>query len=152
MPPRRAGGAIGFDEAIECGLSVHSGFRRPDVLQRPLGFCVQALWKLVQDIRGFVHPTPLRTRLRPHLIDRPPEAERPVGHGKLRRHRQTAPLEIEEELLPRLRSPTTTKIREICATGTQTTTSLTPNVRNYWNTIERDFNRVLRCNRSTACF
>src|SRR5208283_6043978 len=65
---------------------------------------VQALWQLVEDIRRFVHPTTLRTRLRPHLIDRLPEAKRPVSNGELRRHRQTAPLEIEEEFLPRLRA------------------------------------------------
>ena len=51
-----------------------------------------------------MHPTTLRTRLRQHLIDRFPEAKRPVGNGELRRHRQTAPLEIEEEFLPRLRA------------------------------------------------
>ena len=48
--------------------------------------------------------TALRTRVRPHLIDRLPKPERPVRDGELRRHRQTAPLEIEEELLPGLRT------------------------------------------------
>ena len=48
--------------------------------------------------------TALRTRVRPHLIDRLPKPERPVRDGELRRHGQTAPLEIEEELLPGLRA------------------------------------------------
>src|SRR5204863_4367107 len=46
----------------------------------------------------------LRPRLRPHLIDRLPESERPVGDGELRRDCQTAPAEIEQQLLPGLRA------------------------------------------------
>src|SRR5271155_4888791 len=92
--------AIAFGEAIECSLGSLPGLRHPDVLQRTL----QALWQLVQDIRCFVHPTALRTRLRPHLIDRFPEAERPIGDGELRSGRQTAPLEIKQQLLPELRA------------------------------------------------
>src|SRR5260370_32279759 len=65
--------------------------------------CLQALWQLVQDIRRLVHPAALRMRLRPHFIDRLPEAERPVGDCELRPDRQTAPLEIEQQLLPGLR-------------------------------------------------
>ena len=72
--------------------------------KRTLGLGLQALRQLVQDIRGFVHPAALRSRLRPHLVDRLPEAERPVGDGKLRVDRQTAPLEIEQQLLPGLRA------------------------------------------------
>src|SRR6266851_5952692 len=94
--------AIGFDKPIECSLGVLPGLRHPDVLQCTLGLCLQALWQLVQDIRRFVHPTALRTRLRPHLIDRLPEAERPVGDGELWPDRQTASLEIEQQLLPGL--------------------------------------------------
>src|ERR1700692_706190 len=89
--------AIRFDERIECSLGVLPGLRHPDVLQCTLGLCLQALWQLVQDIRRFVHPAALCTRLRAHLIDRLPEAERPVGDGELRPYCQTAPLEIEQE-------------------------------------------------------
>src|ERR1700688_3389429 len=96
--------AIGLREPIECSLGVLPGLRHPDVLQCTLGLCLQALWQLVQDIRRFVHPAALCTRLRPHLIDRLPEAERPVGDGELRPYCQTAPLEIEQELLPGLRA------------------------------------------------
>ncbi len=62
------------------------------------------LWQLVQDIRRFVHPTTLRPRLRPHFIDRLPEAERTIGDGELRPDRQTAPLKIEQQLFPGLRA------------------------------------------------
>jgi len=69
-----------------------------------LAFACRLFGNLFRTFAVLCTPTPLRTRLRPHLIDRLPEAERPVGDGELRRHRQTAPLEIEEELLPRLRA------------------------------------------------
>ena len=76
--------AIGFDERIQCNLGGLAGLRHPNVLQCALGLGLQALWQLVQDIRRFVYPAALRSRLRPHLIDRLPEAERPVGDGELR--------------------------------------------------------------------
>ena len=94
--------AVRFDKPIECGLGVLLGLRHPDILQFPLGLCLQALWQPVQDIRRFVHPTALCSRLRPHLIDRLPEAERPIGDGELRGDCETAPLEIEQQLLPGL--------------------------------------------------
>jgi hypothetical protein len=96
--------AIGFDKPIECSLGVLPGLRHPDVLQCALGLGLQALWQPVQDIRGFVHPAALRSCLRPHLVDRLPEAERPIGDGEPRVDRQTAPLEIEQQLLPGLRA------------------------------------------------
>lgn len=46
----------------------------------------------------------MRPRLRPYLVDRLPEAERPLGYGELRVDRQTSPLEIEQQLLPGLRA------------------------------------------------
>src|SRR5712692_62163 len=96
--------AIGFDKLIECSLGVLPGLRHPDVLQRALGLCLQALRQLVQDIRGFVNPAALRSRLWPNLIDRFPETECPVGHGELRPDRQTAPFEVEQQFLPGLRA------------------------------------------------
>ena len=71
--------AIGFDERIERSLGGLSGIRHPDVLQCAFGLGLQAVWQLVQDIRGFVHPAALRSRFRPHLVDRFPEAERTAG-------------------------------------------------------------------------
>src|ERR1700730_6558898 len=66
--------------------------------------CLQAFWQPVQDIRSFVHPAALRSCLRPHLLDRLPEAERPIGDSELWVDRQTTPLEIEQQLLPGLRA------------------------------------------------
>src|SRR3990170_4898346 len=96
--------AIAFDEVIECSLGMRPGRRHPDVLQGALGLCLQALWQLVQDIRRLVHPAALPARLWPYLIDRLPEAECPVSDSELRRDRQAAPLEIEQQLLPGLRA------------------------------------------------
>ena len=96
--------AVALDEAIECSLGVLPGLRHPDVLQRTLGLCLQALGQLVQDIRRLVHPAALRICLRPHLIDRFPEAKRAIGDGELRSYCQTAPLEIEQQFLPGLRA------------------------------------------------
>ena len=90
--------------ASSAASAVLPGLRHPDVLQCTLGLGLQALWQLVEDIRGFVHPAALRSRLRPHLVDRLPEAERTVGDGELRVDRQTAPLEIEQQFLPGLRA------------------------------------------------
>ena len=96
--------AIAFDEAIECSLGIRPGRRHPDALQGTLGLCLQALWQFVQDIRRLVYPAALPARLRPYLIDRLPEAERPVGDSELRGDRQAVPLEIEQQLLPGLRA------------------------------------------------
>jgi hypothetical protein len=51
-----------------------------------------------QDVRGLVHPAALSARLRPHFLDRLPEAERAVGDRQLGRHRKSAPLQVEEQL------------------------------------------------------
>ena len=40
--------------------------------------------------------------LGPHLLERLPEAKRAVGNRELGRHRKSAPLQVEEELPPRL--------------------------------------------------
>ena len=80
------------------------GLRHPDVLQCALGLWLQALWQPVQDIRSFVHPAALRSCLRPHLLDRLPEAERSISDSELWVDRQTTPLEIEQQLIPGLRA------------------------------------------------
>ncbi len=74
--------AIEFDERIQGSLGGVPGLRHPDVLQCALGLGLQALGQLVQDIRGFMHPATLRSCLRPHLSDRLPTAERPVGRRR----------------------------------------------------------------------
>ena len=59
---------------------------------------------LVQDVRGFVHPAALAARLGPHFLDRLPEAERAVGDHELGRRRKSAPLQVEEQFPPGLRT------------------------------------------------
>ena len=49
-----------------------------------------------------MHPAALAEGLRPHLLDRLPEAERTVGDRKLGRHRKSAPLQVEKQLPPGL--------------------------------------------------
>jgi len=63
---------------------------------------MEALRQLVQDIRGLVGPATLLAGVRPDLAQRLPEAERTIGHRKLRRHRQAAAFQIEQQIAPRL--------------------------------------------------
>jgi hypothetical protein len=49
-----------------------------------------------------VDPAALAAGLRPHLLDRLPEAERAVGDRELRRYRKPAPLQVEEQFPPGL--------------------------------------------------
>jgi len=53
-----------------------------------------------------VHPAALATCLRPHFLDRLPEAESAVGDREFRSHRKPTPLQIEEQFLPGLRALT----------------------------------------------
>ncbi len=91
-------------KASKAASASASRLGHPDVLQCPLGLRLQALRQLVQDVRGFVHPAALLARRRPDLAERLPEAERAVGDGELRGDRQTAPLQIEQQLAPVLRA------------------------------------------------
>src|SRR5712671_2277380 len=59
---------------------------------------------VVQDVRGLVHPAALSARLGPHFLDCLPEAERAVGDGELGRCRKSAPLQVEQQLPPGLRT------------------------------------------------
>src|SRR4051794_31317908 len=65
---------------------------------------MQALRQLVQNVRRLVHPTALFACRRPHLAESLPEPKRTVSDGKLRRRRQAATLEIEQQITPRLRA------------------------------------------------
>jgi len=96
--------APGLDEGIERRKRIRLGLSHPDLLQRALGFRLLALRQLVQHIGGLVHPAALAAGLRPHFLDRLPEAERAIGDRQLRRHRKSAPLQIEQQLLPGLRA------------------------------------------------
>jgi hypothetical protein len=62
------------------------------------------LRQLVEDIGSLVHPAALAAGLRPHFLDRLPEAERAVGGRELGTQREPAPLQVEEELAPGLRT------------------------------------------------
>src|SRR6266571_3498603 len=69
--------AVALDEAIECSLGVLPGLRHPDVLQRTLGLCLQALGQLVQDIRRLVQS---ETQTRTYWWCSPPKS----GTGTMR--------------------------------------------------------------------
>jgi hypothetical protein len=96
--------AVDFCERIEGGLGVLPGLGHPDVLKHSLGFALQTLRQPVEDVGGLVHPAALLARLGPHLGKRLPETERTVGDREFWPHRESAPFEIEQELLPRLRA------------------------------------------------
>ena len=51
-----------------------------------------------------MHPAALAAGLRPHFLDRLPEAERTVGDRELGGHRKSASLQVEQQLLPGLRT------------------------------------------------
>ena len=57
-------------------LKASDDWLQPNLLQGPLGFRLLALRQLVQHIGGLVHPAALAAGLRPHFLDRLPEAER----------------------------------------------------------------------------
>jgi hypothetical protein len=96
--------APSLDEGIERPKRILLGFRHPDLLQRALGFRLLALRQLVQHVGGLVHPAALAAGLRPYFLDRLPEAERAVGDREIGRHRKSAPLQVEQQLLPGLRT------------------------------------------------
>src|SRR3984893_9432286 len=58
---------VGFEKGFECLDAILLGLGHPDLLQRTLGLGVQALWHLVQDVGGLVHPAALLAGCRPHL-------------------------------------------------------------------------------------
>ena len=92
--------APGFDEGVERGERIFLGFGHPDFLERPLGFRVLALRQLIQDVGGLVDPAALAAGLRPHLLDRLPEAERAIGDREFGRDGQPAPLQVEQQFPP----------------------------------------------------
>ena len=47
-----------------------------------------------------MHPAALLARLGPNFAERFPEAKRAIGDGQLRRDRQTAPPQIEQQCAP----------------------------------------------------
>src|SRR3981081_2149537 len=77
-----------FGEGVELGECILLGLGHPDLLERTLGLRLLAVGQLVQDIGGFVHPTALAARPRPHLLDPLPEAEGAVGDRELGSHRK----------------------------------------------------------------
>ena len=78
------------------------GLGHPDVLQVPLGFGLEGFGQLVQNVAGLVQPAALFARRAVALAQGLPEAGRPVSDGQLGRHLEAAPLEIEQQLAPRL--------------------------------------------------
>src|SRR5271170_4425003 len=92
----------GFDEGVERRERILLGLCHPDLLERPLGLRVLALRQLVQDVGRLVDPAALAAGLRPHLLERLPEAERAVGDCEFGRYRKPAPLQVEEQFPPGL--------------------------------------------------
>src|SRR4029078_3616127 len=55
-------------------------------------------------VSGLVHPAALLACFRPGLTGGLPEPERAIGDGKLRRHVEPAPLQLEQQIAPVLRT------------------------------------------------
>jgi hypothetical protein len=68
----------------EGGDGLRARRRHPDLTQigLGLGFGLQRLGQDAQDVGGLVHPAALTARLRIHLLERSPEAQRPIAHGQ----------------------------------------------------------------------
>src|SRR5437763_11338517 len=96
--------APGLDEGVEGRKRILLGFCHPDFLQRPLGFQLLALRQFVEDVGGFMHPAALAARLGPYLFERLPESKRAISDGELGANREPAPLQIEKQFPPRLRT------------------------------------------------
>src|SRR5258707_422537 len=96
--------APGLDEGVEGRKRILLGFGHPDFLQRPLGFRLLALRQFVEDVGGFMHPAALAARLGPYLFERLPESKRAISDRELGANREPAPLQIEEQFPPRLRT------------------------------------------------
>src|SRR5256886_4019046 len=96
--------APGLDEGVEGCKRILLGLGHPDFLQRPLGFRLLALRQFVEDVGGFMHPAALATRLGPYLFERLPESKRAISDRELGANREPAPLQIEEQFPPRLRT------------------------------------------------
>src|SRR6266536_2615660 len=94
--------APGFDEGVEGEQRILPGLGHPDLLECPFGFRLLAPRQPVQDVGGLMHPAALAAGLRPHFLDRLPEAECAVGDRELGPHREPAPLHVEEEFPPGL--------------------------------------------------
>ena len=65
---------------------------------------LHGLGKLVEHVRRLVQPAPLMARRRQRLVEGFPKAERAIADGQLRRDRQTARLQIDEQFPPALRA------------------------------------------------
>ena len=74
---------VGFQEEVEGALGILPGFGHPDVLQAPLGFLLQTLGQLVQDVARLVNPAALLAGAWVDLAERLPEAERAVAERQL---------------------------------------------------------------------
>ena len=95
-------GAVGLQEEVERLLGPILGLGHPDVLPVPLGLGLEGLGQLVQHVAGLVQPAALFARRAVALAQGLPEAARSVADGQLGRHLEAAPLEIEQQLAPRL--------------------------------------------------
>jgi len=69
-----------------------------------LAFDCWLFGNLLSTLAVLCTPAALAAGLRPHFLDRLPEAERAVGDRELGRHRKSAPLQVEQQLLPGLRT------------------------------------------------
>src|SRR5439155_16307780 len=76
-------GPILGDEAVEGGLGCLAVLSFVDGVQILLGLTLQGWRQLVQHVGGLVHPAPLLPGLGPDLVQRLPEAQRPVAGGEL---------------------------------------------------------------------
>src|SRR5947209_5503367 len=96
-------GPILGDEAVEGVLGCLAVLSFVDGVQILLGLALQGWRQLVQHVGDLVHPAPLLPGLGPDLVQRLPEAQRPVAGGELGiEHEPVLVTQAEQQLTPAL--------------------------------------------------
>lgn len=96
---------VHFDEHVERLLRFLACAGHPDLMQLVLRVRLKVVGHLVHDVGALMHPAALFARRRPDLPHRCPEAQRPVGDGKLGiapASPQSAVLQVHDHAGPRL--------------------------------------------------
>ncbi len=97
---------VGMDdlaEQIKGGMCVLAGFGLPNVMQHFLRLGLGSLGQIVQDIAGFMHPTPLLAGCRENFFQRCPEPHGTITCGQFWSGEPTS-LEAEKHFAPALRA------------------------------------------------
>ena len=97
-------GAVFVGEHVDRRFGRRAGWRAVDFTKVCFHVGLDREGDLVQHIGGLMDPTPLMPGAGKDLLDRFPEAERPVADRKVRGDLETTLLDVDEKLTPTLRA------------------------------------------------